>query len=376
MRYRLSIIGRPVGTATDGWMSKVMTLLNRPLFGSAGAAILGGLASGAHAQGDWPTHWSLMDEGLAAAPGQVEALLSGRMGVFDIGGAATGAGYVFTCGPGETVAVFFDNGFSAREQGGCVIEGSRICFGSDPDGDCFEVRFIPSDPTPYLTFAFDQNELEVEDIEFFGEIPAIRLGLLPASPDVLLDAKGLMDFGPVAFTLPESRGYGIRQGSGFPLGLTFGASDYGGFRVQTEILGWPDVYSLPEPGRLSDGIDYETAKARLAAWEDGYRARDLGGLMGSTYEMVFYDARPLDLPQGPCVRIREDIGVVQAEGGIRINPSLTSYVRQACIDLEDGAFIVITTALNDPKGETGGRDFETASEEILDTIRLGYGSER
>lgn len=204
------------------------------------------------------------------------------------------------------------------------------------------------------------------------ETPAVRLGTLPITADALRDPKELIDFGPVALTLPSETDFVVLQGSGFPLGLAFGDESYGGFRVNIEIVGWPDHYTLPVEARTPGNTERELAAAQLSGWEDDYRNRDLGGYSGSAYEIRRYDAEQLDSVNGPCIRIREDIGVVQAEEGWQISPALTAYFRQACITPTGGAFLIVTTAIDDPETDEAIVSFEAISLAILDSMRLGY----
>ena len=224
----------------------------------------------------------------------------------------------------------------------------------------------------FLTFHYPTDEIPQDEADLLKATPAIRLGTMPVRPEALLNAEGLIDFGPVAFTLPKGAGLVLRQGSGFPLGLQFGETAYAGFRVNTEIIGWPDANSLPTAARVPDASDYKAARSQVARWEADYRARDLGGVMGSGYKLTRYEATPLELPGGPCIRIREDIGVVQSDEGWRVSPSLTAYLRQACITPTGGAFLVVTAAVNEPANDDAVAAFEASSRAILDSLRLGF----
>jgi len=273
-----------------------------------------GLFAGvAVAQEQPPSHWDVLEAGVPIPSQELKARLANVSGVFDIGGYAGGAGYAFSCREDDPVIVFFDNGISGQEQGDCLVDGSRLCFGVDTDGECMELRTMLGWQGIFLTFERDSGALSADDIAFLKETPAVWLGTLPIRADALLDAKGLIDFGPVAFTLPSEADFVLRQGSGFPLSLAFGDESYGGFRVNTEIVGWPDYYTLPVEARTPGNTERELADAQLAGWEDGYRNRDLGGYLGSAYELRRYEAEKVDSDNGPCIRIREDIGVVQTE---------------------------------------------------------------
>jgi hypothetical protein len=326
----------------------------------------------ASAQQEWPSYWDVIEEGVPIPSHELKALLTGVSGVFEIGGYAVGVGYAFNCREHDPIIVFFDNGMNNREQVDCVFDGSRFCFGSDTEGECMDVRTVPNWGGLFLTFEHDAEALSADDIEFLQDTPAIRLGMLPIKADSLLEAKGLIDFGPVAFTLPPEPGFVLRQGSGFPLGLAFGEEAYGGFRVNTEIVGWPEYFTLPVAARTPQNADSELAQAQLVGWESAYRNRDLGGFMGSTYELARYESALLELPNGHCVRIREDIRVIKSEEAWEIKPSRTVYFRQACITPNGGAFLLITTALNDPENEDIVTVFEVTSLAILDSLRLGY----
>ncbi len=342
-------------------------------FGCAVLLIAFGLFPGtAGAQEQPPSHWDVLKEGVPIPSEKLRADLADVAGVFDVGGHAAGMGYVFICREDDPIIWFFDNGSVRQEQGNCIVEGSRLCFGADTEGQCMELRTMPGWHGIFLTFERDADALSADDIAFMKQAPAIRLGTLPIKADALLDASGLIDFGPVAFNLPSDADFVLRQGSGLPLGLAFGDKSHGGFRVNTEIVGWPNYYALPVKARSPGNGERDLANAQLEGWEKGYRNRDLGGYFGSTYKLLRYGAEKVEIDNGPCIRIREDIGVVQAKEGWKISPALTAYFRQACITPSGGVFLLVTTAINDPETDEAVAEFEATSLAILNSLRLGY----
>lgn len=338
------------------------------------AAIFACLAGPATAQGDWPTYGELFNLGQKLSDSELTSLFEGRSGIvsFSLGGATFGM--IFSC-EGEDSPIFeFDSGYGSLRTRSCEIGDSSICVGSSGDRqECYAIRRLDPDGPLYFGFLPDASEQEEEEeIAEYLSLSADILGFLPFDPRRLEHLTGEIDLGPVAFSIPDEFDFTFRQATAFPLGLAVGEMAFGGFRVNTEIVGWPDALSAPVEGRTPEPGDHDLARAHIAAWETSYRDRDLGGVMESEYELRRYEATPLEMPGGPCIRIREDIGVIQAEDGFDIQPALTAYFRQICIAPAGGALFLVTTALNDPEGVNDIADFEAMSLSILDSLRLGF----
>ena len=333
------------------------------------AAFVLGLSGGAVAQQGWPTLGDLIDHGQDFTSAALGDLVDGKTIMLSLPPFGT----IVSCEGEASPVINYDSGFSDTDTDSCEIVDSSICIGASDRKECFFVRKLPANNR--LFFGFEMEDAAGEDeIDDMREMDAFVLAILPMDIRLLQNPVGEIDFGPVAFTLPEEAGFVLRDGNGFPLGLAFGELSYGGFRVNTEILGWPELLALPvnrspEPGEL------DLAKAHLGNWEYGYRTRDLGGYAGSTYRLDHYEATRLELPGGHCVRIREDIGVEQSAEGFQIKPDQTAYFRQACIVPSAGSFFLVTTALNDPQDPDAIAGFEALSRTILDSLRLGFATQ-
>ena len=338
------------------------------------AVFLACLAGSATAQDAWPTYGDLFDRGQKIQDAELSKLFEQWSGVVSFSLGAGNFGILFKCEGNDTPVFEFDSGYAGLGYTRCEIADSTICIGSpDEQEECFEVRRMnPSGP---LFFALPQDYAEPlgeEELAEYLNRPADIFGFLPVDPRSLENPTGEIDLGPVAFTIPQAADFTFREAAAFPLGFAVGEASYGGFRVNFEIVGWPDSNSLPFGDRAPSPGDRDLARSQIEAWEASYRVRDLGGYMGGTYVLELYEATPLDLLGGPCIRIREEIAVKQGEGGFTIQPAVTTYFRQICVAPAGGVLFLVTTALNDPENEDAVAAFESLSISILDSLRLGF----
>lgn len=340
------------------------------------AVLLACLSGPATAQGDWPTYGDLLDRGQKVPDDELSMLLGQRSGIISFSLGAANFGMLFKCEGNDSPVFQFDSALANLVYERCQIEDSTICFGSPDDREeCYEVRRFSASGPLFLGFSPVGSEpLAEQELEEYLSQPAEILGLVPVDPLSLENPTGEIDLGPVAFSIPQAADFTFREAAAFPLGIAVGEASYGGFRVNLEIVGWPDTISLPFRDRTTSPDDRDLARSQIEAWEASYRVRDLGGYLGATYVLESYEATPLDLLGGPCIRIREEIVVEQGEDGFTIQPAATAYFRQICVAPSGGVLFLATTALNDPEDEETVAAFESLSTTILDSLRLGFAS--
>ncbi len=334
------------------------------------------LAGTAHAQEDWPTVGDLLDDGIPLADGELVELLDGKTGIHVLQFTSALFGRIFMCeGLNSPSFGFTPPASSWPVDGGsepCDIEGSSIC-SSDPDGRfCIVIRRLPGYGLLFAGIQPDSlgygDDLDEESNDDLRANYAQVLGIIPMDARRLENPTGEIDFGPVAISLPAEPSFTLREANGFPLSLKFGKGPIRGFRVNTQILGWPDQTSMRFDPRDPEPDDQEQIDALLAEWEEDYRNR------ASDDDRSVYETMHLDLPGGTCIRIREHFKTVEQTDGVEPGLPGTAYFQQVCVAPSVSAFVLVTADLRRPENPEEVTEFETVSREILDSLRLGFAA--
>lgn len=258
-----------------------------------------------------------------------------------------------------------------RHVTSCEVVGSSLCFDQGGGWDqCIAVRRLPG--SPFLYAGFDDD-----NIPGLRDMPGQVLGILPFDIERLENPSGEFDFGPVAISLPDNIAFELRQGSGLPLALTFGAGPKygGGFEVSILIMGWPDLLTTAPARHDPASGDRLAAMDDVTAWEGKYRKSDPDHYLDGELQGDLYDATEIAFPAGPCVRVRKKVPSVasngEADGALPESVSFDQY----CITPSGRAQMVISTEMLRAKTVEDVRHFEETSRVILDSLRLGFAPE-
>ena len=176
-------------------------------------------------------------------------------------------------------------------------------------------------------------------------------------------------------TLPAEDGFALHEGQGSPLGLVF-REEPSGFVVRTVVVGWPDPTAQRPAQRTVEPGDHDRAETELEEWVEDYRnAGHEKNFWGTGRHVQLYEATRLDFATGRCVRIRWHVSSSPEHAGTDREKLETAFLEQVCITPPGGAMLLVSTTIEGPLDAEDLAVYESKSREILDSIRLGFGSE-
>lgn len=326
------------------------------------------------AQSGWPTEGDLETYGLAIPDDELATLLSENVAVIGFAVGASSFGLIVSCSGGKLRMIQFDSPFSSTSEGTCRIADSTLCTrasGDDYD-ECFRFNRLPGVSMIFVAPVIDDaDEIPEEERADLLDRPATAVGIAPLDLDALYVASGDLDFGPFSITLPDGLSLYLNDAVGHPMSFVFGdKSGLADFGLIIEFTGWPDPLTAAS---AQAGVgDRQRELRTLFKWEEGYRNRDLGGWMETTYRLDRYQADPVVVEHGSCLRISEIVAVDSNSQGWTIRPAESWYTRQICVSGPAGVMMLVSVSRHDPPDNLTPDAADAFAARILDSISLGW----